>query len=349
MRINRASIVCFGLLACAAGPAQSPSDLVVISPWFVGDEIQDSFAAILENRSDHYFGGITTRVALRSDADTYSLGAIKPIKTQLAPGERTFVGAIIGSSGHPFFDDITFEPSGVEISAEEYRSVGEPDVISIEEYASDEGLLIHAEIANPGPRPYAADPDSGLALRAGLLVLDRGKIVGVAPELDTEPWGHLGVGSKATIKALVSVLGSFDEIQLFFSAEPLPADRVPAPLEVEDLEWSIVDPSASDDGLVRTRFLVRNLTDESVEPSIRWVARAADGRWLGRDACYPDAPLPPGGAMTCVEELPDYLLATGDVGEVRSVSVHVGSPNAVARTSAPAVYFPHLSKGMMTD
>jgi len=155
--------------------------------------------------------------------------------------------------------------------------------------------------------------------------------VGVQPFLDAEPWGHLDVGGRATIETTIDILGGHDELRLYFETTAVPDDLAPARLVVEGLEWSVSETGTDGAGLVSATFTVRNASTASVLPSIRWVARDAAGRFLGRDACYPPDPIHAGESFTCRETLAAYLLATGDVGDVHSVTVHAGSSGLVRR------------------
>lgn len=337
MRINPrlcAALAATTLLIFGAAPASPQSGLFVHSPWYRSDASHfDHVAALIENGTDHYIGDITVALTLVADTWEYDYSDLEPIKRSLAPGERTLFATIVGGADRPFIDSIQIEPHGVEIDAAVYRSAGDPTVLSIEAYEiEDEDLLrVLAEVENPGPLAYRADDETGLPMRAGILALDDGEIVGIQPFVDAEPWGHLDVGGRAIFETTIDILGGHDELRLYFATTAVPDDLAPVRFEVEGLEWFVSETGAEGAGLVSTAFTVRNASTASVLPSIRWVARDVDGRFLGRDACYPPNPIDAGESITCRETLAAHLLATGDVGDVHSVTVHVGNSGLVRR------------------
>ena len=274
--------------------------------------------AVIENTTDFYLKDVAARfTAVSSSGGELDHSTEVPIKSVVAPGERTVVSAAM-------YDDALLLTSSVRIlafgelaDASDSHYLPDPTVSYLRSKV-DGGYIRHwGEISNLSGRSWHArckycNAVSQVAIASvGDLISDYGTdSIGMAPD------GHLPPGGRVAFRHAFERLPGM-EISYYYAIEPMPEGQHPATWRAEGVRWSIEDSFGS------KRFVVNgdvvNTSDVASDPNVWIIGYDEEGAWIGWTSCSSFSEIRPGDRLKCRDEY------------ISSINMHHGEVTDIVR------------------
>jgi hypothetical protein len=277
--------------------------------------------AEIRNDSAFYVGGLLAEIEARDGTTVlYKIGDVQPLKSRLAPGERTLIHEVLTDPSVADADRIAVTVTGVVIPDEEYDYARNPSVLAQQNGAGDYAHIVWGELANDtGYILDNADCEECEDFEMWVAEFRGQEIIAIQAIATYPEAAHIPRGARIPFYYMRNARQTSEEA--FYRAPVAPLDTAILTPALGKMEWQI--RRGEDTSTITFKQPYQNGTTAVMEyPEVVVTARDAAQRMIGYVACSQDS-LAAGAADICEGDL--VVLGGLEATAVRSVTSYGSS------------------------